>query len=230
MQRWSVGRLEIAMLTLGPLATNCFVLAERGGDACAIVDPGAEAPRLLAALAELRWVPQAIWLTHAHFDHVGAVAGVRREFPVPVHLHPADRPFYDQAALQAARWGLEVEAPDVPPLPLRHGDELQLGALRFEVRHTPGHAPGHVVLVAHEEGVLVGGDMLFRGSIGRTDLPGSDPQAMERSLREQVLTLPDTLQLLPGHGPETTLGLEQSLNPFVHEINRGGAIGGPSSP
>ena len=203
------------MLTVGPVAANAYLVTDEATGATIVIDPGDEAPRLLAALEEVGRPPSEIWLTHAHFDHIGAVAALRETHPVPVRLHPADAPLYDNAEQQAAWFGMRVRPPGVAPLDLADGERLALGGHLFEVLHTPGHAPGHVAFYAPEAGVLFSGDALFRGSVGRTDLPLCDPAALERSLRERLLALPDETRVLPGHGPETTIGLERRTNPFL---------------
>jgi len=203
------------MLTVGPVASNAYLVTDAATGATVVVDPGDDAPRLLAALEEAGLVPSEIWLTHAHFDHIGAVAELRETHPVPVRLHPADAPLYDNAEQQAAWFGMRVRPPGVAPLDLADGDRLALGETVFTVLHTPGHAPGHVAFHAPEAGVLFSGDALFRGSVGRTDLPLCDPAALERSLRERLMVLPDDTRVLSGHGPETTIGHERRTNPFL---------------
>ena len=207
--------LSIRMLTVGPVASNAYLVTDAATGATVVVDPGDDAPRLLAALEEAGVAPSEIWLTHAHFDHIGAVAELRETHPVPVRLHPADAPLYDNAEQQAAWFGMRVRPPGVAPLDLADGDRLALGETVFTVLHTPGHAPGHVAFHAPEAGVLFSGDALFRGSVGRTDLPLCDPAALERSLRERLMVLPDDTRVLSGHGPETTIGHERRTNPFL---------------
>jgi len=207
--------LSIRMLTVGPVAANAYLVTDAATGATVVIDPGDEAPRLLAALADAGVAPDEIWLTHAHFDHIGAVAELRETHPVPVRLHPADAPLYDDAERQAAWFGMRVRPPGVAPLALADGERLALGETVFTVLHTPGHAPGHVAFHAPEAGVLFSGDALFRGSVGRTDLPLCDPAALERSLRERLLVLPDGTRVLSGHGPETTIGHERRTNPFL---------------
>ena len=207
--------LSITCLTVGSVASNAYLVTDEATRATVVVDPGDEAPRLLAALAAAGLTPSEIWLTHAHFDHIGAVAALREAHPVPVRLHPADAPLYQQAAEQAAWFGMTVRAPGVAPVDLADGERLALGEHAFVVLHTPGHAPGHVAFHAPGAGVLFSGDALFRGSVGRTDLPLCDPAALDRSLRERLLPLPDDTRVLPGHGPETTIGLERRTNPFL---------------
>lgn len=138
-----------------------------------------------------------------------------RHTRAPVALHPADRPLYDRAADQAATFGVTIEAPPAPDRALAHGDRIEFGGCALEVRHAPGHSPGHVIFHAPECRLAFVADVVFAGSIGRTDLPGGDYRRLMRSIREQVLTLPDDTRLFPGHGPETTVCRERVGNPFL---------------
>lgn len=212
----------VRQLTVGPLEENCYLLADETARRGVLIDPGDEPDRLLAAVREAGVTLDAIWLTHAHMDHVGGIAGIRRAIPAPIHLHPLDRPLYDRAAQQGAAYGLTIEQPPAPDVALAHDTVLRLGSLEFSVMHTPGHSPGLVVI--HGNGVAFVGDLLFAGSIGRTDLPLSSPQAMSRSL-ERVARLPAETVVYPGHGPATTIGAELATNPFLNGIARvrGGA-------
>jgi hydroxyacylglutathione hydrolase len=158
----------------------------------------------------------AIWLTHAHLDHIGAIAGVRRQWKVPVHLHPDDLPLYERATDQADVYGVAFEQPENPDVELSDGDVLHVGGLRFEVIHTPGHSPGHVVF--RSEDMVFAGDLLFAGSIGRTDFPLSDPRRMSASLA-RICELDDATIIHPGHGPSTTIGKERATNPFLAGID-----------
>jgi glyoxylase-like metal-dependent hydrolase (beta-lactamase superfamily II) len=159
----------------------------------------------------------AIWLTHAHIDHIGAIAPLKRVWDVPIYMHPADKPLYDRGAIQAGAYGLPFEQPPDPDHDLAEGDVLQVGSLQFDVLHVPGHAPGHVAFVGG--GQMLGGDLLFAGSIGRTDLPLSDPERMTESL-ERVAGLPDETIVYPGHGPTTSIGRERATNPFLTGVVR----------
>ena len=158
----------------------------------------------------------AIWLTHGHLDHVGAIAGIKRVWDVPVLLHSDDLTLYRRASQHAEFYGLPFEQPADPDVALSDRDELTIGAAKFTVRHTPGHAPGHVVFLS--EGIMLGGDLLFAGSIGRTDLPFSNPDAMETSLA-YVATLEPEIVVYPGHGPPTTIGAELATNPYLSSVN-----------
>ncbi|MDE3151874.1 MAG: MBL fold metallo-hydrolase [Gemmatimonadota bacterium] len=205
--------MRIASETVGPFQENAYLVADDAARRAVLIDPGDEPARLLDMIARAGAELDAIWLTHAHLDHVGAINAVRRVHPVPVYLHPLDRPLYDRAAEVAAMYGLPFDQPDPPDRELADGDTLSVGALRFRVMHVPGHAPGHVLF--HGHGVALGGDLLFRGSVGRTDLPFSDGNAMEASLA-RVSTLPEETQVYPGHGPPTTIGAELAENPFLN--------------
>jgi hydroxyacylglutathione hydrolase len=211
------GSLQVAMFTVGPLQENCYLLTDRGSRTAVLVDPGDEAELLLEAVEDTRCALQAIWLTHAHFDHLGAVAAIVRQTEVPVLLHPLDRPLYDAASASALRFGLTVESPPSQTMPLAEGDILHCGGQEFTVWHVPGHAPGHVAFLGH--GLCISGDVLFAGSIGRTDLPGCDARAMQGSL-ERLSTLPPETQVLSGHGPVTTIAREVAGNPFLRGMAR----------
>jgi len=203
----------IRRLTLGPLQSNCFLVATAQGGEAVVIDPGAEAHAIASALEEWEARPVAILLTHAHLDHIGGVAGLVERFGLPVYLHPDDRPLYDRAVDQAAAFGLPLEPPPPPDHELRHGQHLSLAGVEFDVRFAPGHSPGGVVLVT--DGYAFVGDCVFAGSIGRTDLPGGDMATLLSSIREQILTLPDDTVLCSGHGPETTVAREAATNPFL---------------
>lgn len=167
----------------------------------------------LAELDTRAWSLSAIWLTHAHIDHVMGVAEVKRRTGAPIFLHPADRELYDAAPRQAEWFGLRLAPLPAPEHTLAHGDTLTIGGYRFEVRHTPGHSPGSVSFVGN--GMVLGGDVLFAGSIGRTDLPGGDLPTLLTSIQRHFLTLPDSTAVRSGHGPETTIGVERLTNPFL---------------
>lgn len=209
--------MQIRWVTVGPFQENAYLLTDERGGVCVLIDPGDEPKRLIAMVRDSGATLQAIWLTHAHIDHIGGIAGVQREWPVPVYLHPADRPLWDAAPQQAAWYGIQFDSASAPDRTMNEGDRLAVGEVEVTVWHTPGHAPGHCVLVG--SGFAIGGDLLFAGSIGRTDLPLSDPVAMERSLG-RITTLPDDTVVYPGHGPVTSIGAERHGNPFLIGIAR----------
>jgi hydroxyacylglutathione hydrolase len=207
----------VSSVTVGPFAENCHLIVEEDSRRAVLVDPGDEGQRMVREVKNAGAELQAIWLTHAHLDHIGGIAAVLREWKVPVFLHPLDRPLYDRGAQQAAAYNIPFESPPAPDRELAEGDVLELGALRFAVMHLPGHAPGHVAF--HGHGMLFSGDVLFSGSVGRTDLPLSNPAHLARSL-ERLAALPPETRVHAGHGPETTIGEELRTNPFLTGVAR----------
>jgi glyoxylase-like metal-dependent hydrolase (beta-lactamase superfamily II) len=205
-------------LTVGAFQENCYLVADPEAGRGVLVDPGAEGARILRLVADARVALDAIWLTHGHLDHIGAVAEVLRATPVPVYLHPADAMVYALAERAAATYGVPFEQPPAPDRALADGDELAVGRFRFRVLHFPGHAPGQCAFVG--DTIALVGDHIFAGSIGRTDLPLSDPAAMQRSLERAARELAPALTLLPGHGPATTMARELRDNPFLSGVAR----------
>lgn len=208
-----MSELEVVTLPNGQFAENCYLIADTARREAVIVDPGEEPAMFLAELDTRAWSLSAIWLTHAHIDHVMGVGEVRRRTGVPIHLHAADRALYDALPRQAEWFGLRLEAAPAPDRELVHGETVRIGRFEFEVRHTPGHSPGSVSFVG--DGMVIGGDVLFAGSIGRTDLPGGDLPTLMSSIQRHFLTLPDSTILRSGHGPESTIGIERLTNPFL---------------
>jgi hydroxyacylglutathione hydrolase len=208
-----VSDLEVVALPNGQLAQNCYLVADRRTRDAVIIDPGEEPAMFLAELDTRGWALRAVWLTHAHIDHIVGVAAVQRATGAPIHLHPLDRPIYD-ALPQFGGWiGLELDPPPAPNVELRPGALLRVGGFEFEVRFTPGHSPGSVSFVG--PGMVFSGDVLFNGSIGRTDLPGGDFATLMSSIQTQLLSLPDSTVVYSGHGPDTTIGIERLTNPFL---------------
>jgi glyoxylase-like metal-dependent hydrolase (beta-lactamase superfamily II) len=205
--------MKVIQIPNGIFAENCYLVIDEAARECAVIDPGEEADLIAARLAASGATATAIWLTHAHIDHVLGVPRLKAETGAPVYLHPADRPLYDAVPEQAAWFGMEAPALPAPDRAFAHDDVARVGGLSFAVRHAPGHAPGHVVLAGH--GVVFGGDVLFQGSIGRTDLPGADFDTLMGSIERELLSLPDATVVYPGHGPETTVGHERRTNPFL---------------
>jgi glyoxylase-like metal-dependent hydrolase (beta-lactamase superfamily II) len=203
--------MRVQGLTVGPLAENAYLVWE-GGEGV-LVDPGAEPERLEAAIEKAGFAPAAILLTHAHFDHLGAVAPLARAGGLPVFLNRADLPLYQNAPALAAAFGLSVPEPPEPAGFLDEGAEV----FGLKVLHLPGHSPGHLAFYAEAEGFVLSGDLLFKGGIGRYDLPGADPEALFASLR-RLLLLPEATRVLPGHGPATTIAEEKRTNPFLADL------------
>ncbi|HJU66148.1 MAG TPA: MBL fold metallo-hydrolase [Gemmatimonadaceae bacterium] len=205
--------MKIITLPVGPFQENSYLLVDESTTGAVLIDPGDEPDRLLGAARAAGATVEAVWLTHSHVDHVGAVAAVKRALDVPVYLHPLDLPLYESAVQHGLAFGLRVEPPPPPDRELAEGTELRVGTLSFQVMHTPGHAPGHVVI--HGHGVAFVGDCLFAGSVGRTDLPLANGSQLARSL-ERIAALPDETVAYPGHGPATTIGAERRSNPFLN--------------
>ena len=200
----------------GPFGQNGYLaVCEEAGEAV-VVDPGGGAPAMVDHLKRSGITPARVLLTHAHLDHIDGIGDVRAAFPgPPIHLHPADRPLYEAAPRQCAAFGLPPFDPPPPDRELAAGQRILFGSCAFEVRHAPGHSPGHVILYAPHDGLALVGDVIFAGSIGRTDLPGGDFRTLIESIRREVLTLPLHTRLLSGHGPETTVEWEGRHNPFL---------------
>ena len=213
----------VAGFPAGAFAANCYVVAPAPGEQCVIIDPGQDAEAGIAdLLAAHRLSPAAVLLTHGHIDHVWSVAPVCGARGIPAYIHPADRPLLSDPARgfplapgQQLFGGLTFTEPD-DVRELADGTVLDLVGLRITVSHAPGHTPGSVTFwLPEQDGVLFSGDLLFAGSIGRTDLPGGDYQAILRSLARVCLALPDQTVVLAGHGPRTTIGAERRSNPFL---------------
>ena len=206
------------VLPVTPFAQNCSVLIAPQGEAV-VIDPGGDVPAILRLLTERRARVQEIWLTHGHFDHVGGAADLKEALggTVPVlGPHRDDAWLVENVEEQAAFFGLADAGRSITPDRwLEEGDVLKLGVARFGVRHCPGHTPGHVVFVDATHRIGFVGDVLFAGSIGRTDFPGGDHATLLASIRDKLLSLPDDFRFVPGHGPASTIGHEKRSNPFL---------------
>jgi hydroxyacylglutathione hydrolase len=209
--------VRIDSRVVGAFQENAYLVIDEPTNRAVLIDPGAEPDTLIGMVTESRAVLDAIWLTHAHLDHIGGIVGVLKRWNVPVYLHAADLPLYVRAEAQAAMYGLPFDQPEEPDYYVADGDTLRVGATGFSVLHTPGHSPGHVVFL--NGATMLGGDLLFAGSIGRTDLPLSDPMRMEESLAK-ICELDGNVQVHPGHGPPTTIARERATNPFLNGAAR----------
>ena len=204
--------MKIQTLTVGPLEENCYFLIDESTNRAVLIDPGDEPARINDALRASGATLESVWLTHAHFDHLGGLAGVLRAHPVPVYMHPLEAPLHEVAVGAALRFGIRIDAPPPPDRELAEGDRVHVGSQELSVMHVPGHAPGHVAF--YNDSVIFGGDCLFAGSIGRTDLPFGDRETLDASVA-RLVALGDQLALYPGHGAATTIGRERRSNPFV---------------
>jgi len=211
--------LEIVPFTLGPAQTNAYLVADPQTGEAAVIDPSWDGHLILAEAQKRGWRIGHLWYTHAHFDHIGGAAAIADALnPLPlVALHPDGHVLWRSGG-GAKMFGLSIDPGPEPAIDFTHGQILQLGSNLFEVRYTPGHTPGHVVLYCATEKVCFCGDLIFSGSVGRTDLPGGNWDTLVASIREQIYTLPEETRLLSGHGPETTVGEEKISNPFVQEF------------
>ena len=213
--------LTIEPFILGPWQTNCYVLHQGAGTAersapCWIIDAGFDPHELIQFIHRQHLEPQSVLLTHAHVDHIAGLEEIRGHWPtLPILIHEMESAFLGDPTLNLSSFiALPLHAPE-PTGTLRHKENLTLAGKTWEVRHTPGHSPGGITLYQPEEGTAFVGDTLFNQSIGRSDFPTSDPAALMRSIREQLLSLPDATRVLPGHGFETTIGAERRSNPYI---------------
>jgi hydroxyacylglutathione hydrolase len=205
----------LEMLTVGPFQENCYIIGDEQTGIGALVDPGDEAARIALAVEQTGLDIGQIIITHAHIDHVGAVAALADEYACPVLMHAEAEPMLQQLPTQAMMMGLRFGK--VPTVDRHIEDEevLEVGGLGLRSLYTPGHAPGHLAFYLEDEGLVLSGDALFAGSVGRTDLFGGNMDLLMRSINERLLTLPDETRVLSGHGPETTIGEERAHNPFL---------------
>ncbi|MBO1512331.1 MBL fold metallo-hydrolase [Metabacillus bambusae] len=203
-------------LPLGPLQTNCYIYSNEEKE-CLVIDPGGDANKLTNILQQQHLKPVAILLTHAHFDHIGAVDDIRNQWKVPVYVHKNERDWLTEPSLNGSQFfmagAVKVSAADEL---IKSEGTLTIGNFSLQVYETPGHSPGSISFYAAEAGIVFSGDALFAGSIGRTDLPGGNHDQLIKSIHDKLLTLPEDTLVLSGHGPETTIELEMERNPFLN--------------
>jgi glyoxylase-like metal-dependent hydrolase (beta-lactamase superfamily II) len=205
------------ILTVGALQCNCSIFGDETTHEGIVIDPGdgADVARVLSVLVRRGLKLKAIVITHAHIDHIGGAAKLKAATGAPVYMNAADQELYDSMDMQAGWLGMRTPETTEIDVDARDGDTLRCGATELQFLHTPGHTQGSLCVLIPAENKLIAGDTLFRDSIGRTDLPGGDPRAILRSIHTKLLTLDDTTDVITGHGPETTIGREKALNPFL---------------
>jgi glyoxylase-like metal-dependent hydrolase (beta-lactamase superfamily II) len=203
------------ILPVGALQCNCSILGDEASGEAIVVDPGDDIPRILAILQRHKLTVKQILITHAHIDHIAGAARLKRLTGAPILYNPRDLPLVKMMDIQAGWLGMAT--PEVPPPDdsLDQGRIVEIAGLSGEILHTPGHTQGSVCLYLPEKNLLLAGDTLFAGSVGRTDLPGGDGPTLIRSIQDQLLPLPDSTVVIPGHGPKTTIGEERESNPFL---------------
>ena len=205
----------LEMLTVGPFQENCYIIGDEESGVGALIDPGDEAPRIAMAVEQTDLEIGSIIVTHAHIDHVGAVAALVDEYACPVLMHAEAEPMLRQLPTQAMMMGLRFGKVPTVDRYIEDEEVLEVGDLGLRSLYTPGHAPGHLAFHVEDRGLVLSGDALFAGSVGRVDLPGGSMEVLMRSIEERLLTLPYDTDVYPGHGPRTTIGNERASNPFL---------------
>jgi glyoxylase-like metal-dependent hydrolase (beta-lactamase superfamily II) len=205
----------LEMVSVGPFQENCYVIGDEVTGEGALIDPGDEAARIALAVERTNLEIGWIIITHAHIDHVGGVAALVDEYACPVLMHAEAEPMLGQLPTQAMMMGLRFGKVPAVDRHIEDDEVLEVGGLELKALYTPGHAPGHLAFYLESEGLVLSGDALFAGGVGRTDLFGGDMELLLRSIVERLMTLPDETRVLPGHGPETTIGEERAHNPFL---------------
>lgn len=202
-------------LVVGPLEENTYIIGDETTKQAIVVDPGDEGDRIIEIINARGLQVKAIICTHTHFDHVGAAGDVKKAAGGNILIHKDDLEVYSTAKDQAAFWGYDIDDIPEPDGFIGEGDVIEVGNMRFKVLHTPGHSPGGICL--YGEGILITGDTIFKGSVGRTDFPGGSKEQLKQSFR-RLLDLPEETKIFSGHGPETSVGIEKKTNFFVNEF------------
>lgn len=206
--------VRVHVMEVGPLAVSCYIVEHVSTRKAVVIDPGGDGEAILGEIGRLGLNVDKILLTHGHFDHVGAVGLLRKKSGAKIHIHPDDVERMKTARRQGLMFGLWIPDTPSPDVLVGEGDRVPFADREFRVSHTPGHTPGCVSYIMESEKMAFVGDLIFAGSIGRTDLPGGDYDALIRAVREKIFVLPDDTVLFPGHGPSTTVGGEKRSNPF----------------
>ncbi len=206
--------MVLIRLIVGPLQVNCFILADEKTKEAIVIDPGDDAQDILKIIKDKGLRVRYIVNTHAHFDHVGANKAIKAATGAELLIHEADATVLATISRQARSFGMTAEPSPLPDRLLKHGDTIVAGEVSLTVLHTPGHTPGGISLL--EQGIVFTGDALFAGSIGRTDFPGGDLRTLIRSIKTNLMTLPDDTKVFSGHGPASTIGDERRENPFLN--------------
>lgn len=207
--------LYVTTFILGPLENNTYLLADPDTKKAVLIDPSFDSGQVLETIERLKLELAEIWLTHAHFDHIAGTSIARRfNPPLKIALHENDLSLWKRSG-GASDWGIRLDPAPEPEILLSHGQQMKLGDSMIEVRHVPGHTPGHVMFYIPDEKLAFVGDVIFYRGIGRTDFPGGDFRQLINSIQTQIFTLPPETTLLSGHGPETTVAEEMANNPFL---------------
>lgn len=199
---------------VGPIQANCYIVGDENSGKGVVIDPGDEVDRILSRIKEHSLHVELILNTHGHFDHVGGNKKLKEATGAKIAIHPDDAHYLDKLSQSAAVWGMSAEDSPPPDLLLSDGQILEVGGLKFKVLHTPGHSPGSVSFLIDDAQIVFTGDLIFAGSIGRTDFPGGDYNALIQSVRKKIFPIGDDYRILSGHGPATTVGHEKQYNPF----------------
>ena len=215
---YTIGLVIHEILPVGMLQCNCSIFGDEHSREAIVIDPGDDIAKIVEILDRHRLTVKAIVITHAHIDHIGGAAKLKELTGAPVHMNSNDAELYAQLDAQAGWLGIKPPARTAIDSEAREGNKLHLGGAEFQVIHTPGHTQGSISIWIPEQNKLIAGDTLFRDSIGRTDLPGGNPRQILQSIHDKLMALPETAVVVPGHGPNTTIGREKERNPFLQGL------------
>ncbi|MEL0646752.1 MBL fold metallo-hydrolase [Pseudoalteromonas agarivorans] len=208
--------MQVITIPVTPFAQNSRIVICTQTNQAVVIDPGGDTDKIITALNDRQLDLKAIWLTHGHLDHVGGADALRKYFNVQIIGPQKDEDFwFENLPMQAQMFGFAQITPFYPDIWLNHDDVVSVGKLSFVVKHCPGHTPGHIVFYQAQHETVIVGDVIFKGSVGRTDFPKGDSKQLIESIKAHILTLPDNTKILSGHGSDTTVGFEKQTNPFV---------------